>query len=421
MTDIPSGPRAWSALAVAAALVLAACGGSDGDAGHAAERVDSAGLLALTEAGKTTVRLLDLDKGAVTHSLATAAAPSAIVTSPGGRYALAVQRLQDGVQVIDGGLWQEDHGDHLHDYRAAPKLLAGALTGPRPTHYEVKDGMGALFMDGNADAATPAAVQVLTEASLAKGTADSQFTLPAAVHGTAEPRGADAMLVSARTADAPGTLPNVVDLYQRSASGWKVAQRFEARCPELHGSYSNATHSVFGCADGVLVIEQKGAQFSASKIAHPPGMPEKARIGTLSGHAKLAKFIGLASPGHVFEIDPARAAITPITWAEGRTRRAHSFDRTGKHFVLLDDTGATHWLEAGANWRVAKTVPVIAQMPTAAPFPTLVSSRARDALYVTDVNARQIAVLDSQAPAVAQRLNLGFAPSAQAWLGIAAP
>lgn len=287
-------------------------------------------MLALTEAGKAAVHLLDLDKGAVTHSFATADAPSALVTSPGGRYALAVQRQQDRVQVIDGGLWQEDHGDHLHDYRAAPRLTTATLAGPRPTHYEVMDGMAALFMDGMTDAGLPAAVHTLTDASLGKGGAESQFSLPEAVHGTAEPRGRDALLVSARTADAPGTLPNVVDLYQREASGWKMKQRFEPRCPDLHGSYSNATHSVFGCADGVLIIRQNGAQFIASKIANPPGMPANARIGTLTGHPKLATFVGLASPGHVFEVDPAHASITPVAWAQGRTRRAHSFDRAGR-------------------------------------------------------------------------------------------
>lgn len=145
------------------------------------------------------------------------------------------------------------------------------------------------------------------------------------------------------------------------------------------------------------------------------------RIGTIAGHPKEVRFIGLAAPGHVFEIDPARSAITPITWAEGRTRRAHAFDRTGRHFVLLDDTGVTHWLDAQAQWRVAKTLPVVAQMPTAAPFPTLLSSRARDTLFVTDVAAKQIAVIDSQNIAVTQSIGLDFSPNGQAWLGIAAP
>ena len=279
--------RALHPIALTALLAVAACGGGDdGGGGHTPERIDSAGLLALTEAGQPTVRLLDLDKAAVTHSLKVANAPSDIVASPGGRYALAVQRLQDQAQVIDGGLWQEDHGDHLHDYRAEPRLLTGALSGPRPTHYEVKDGTAALFMDGVADAQQPAAVQVLTEASLARVMPDSSFTLPAAVHGTAEPRGSGFMLVSARTDDAPGTLPNAVDLYQRGAGGWTMAQRFDVPCPDLHGSYSNASYSAFGCSDGVLVIQQNGSAFTASKIANPPALPAGVRIGTIAGHPK---------------------------------------------------------------------------------------------------------------------------------------
>ena len=66
-------------------------------------------------------------------------------------------------------------------------------------------------------------------------------------------------------------------------------------------------------------------------------------------------------------------------------------------------------------------------MPTAAPFPTLLSSRACDTLFVTDVTdvtdvaAKQIAVIDSQNIAVTQSIGLDFSPNGQAWLGIAAP
>ena len=78
--------RALHPIALTALLAVAACGGGDdGGGGHTPERIDSAGLLALTEAGQPTVRLLDLDKAVVTHSLKVANAPSDIVASPGGR------------------------------------------------------------------------------------------------------------------------------------------------------------------------------------------------------------------------------------------------------------------------------------------------------------------------------------------------
>ncbi len=408
------------ALAATLALALAACGGSGGEDEHVEERIDSAGLLALGEAGSTALRLLDLDRDAVTHTLTLAAPPSALRASPGGRYALAVQRTQDRVQVIDGGLWQEDHVDHLHDYRREPSLLPQQISGPRPTHYEVDGGLGVFFMDGDAATQRGASVHTVTEASLARNGADSQFEAGPAVHGVAQPRG-DYMLVSARSDSAPGTLPDVIDLYQREAQNWRLVQRLDGQCPDMHGSHSSAQFSVFGCSDGVLVVEQQGARFSTRKIANPPGLPEGSRIGTVAGHPRLARFIGLAGGSGVFDIDPAAGTIAPINWAEGRTRRAHSFDRSGRHFVLLDDTGTTHWLDSGAQWRVAARVPTMAAMPAAAPFPALVPGRARDEMLLTDPGAREIAVLDSAAPAVKRRIQLDFAPSVLAWLGIAAP
>ncbi|MDO5623775.1 MAG: hypothetical protein Q4G71_03710 [Pseudomonadota bacterium] len=407
-------------LAFASALALSACGGSGSDDGHTADRIDSAGLLVLSETGSPSLRVLDLDTSTIAQTLTLAAAPSALATSPGGRYALAMQRAQDQVQVIDGGLWQEDHGDHLHDYRAAPQLLAARIAGPRPTHYEIGGAHGAIFMDGEAATQRPASVTRITDASLARTGGESQFDVGPAVHGTAEPRG-DHMLVSARSADAPGTLPDVIDLYHKGAQGWQLVSRLDGQCPHMHGSYSSGAYSVFGCADGVLVVSQSGTTFSTRKIANPPDMPEGRRIGTLIGHAKLTRFVGLASPGHVFDIDPANATITSIAWAEGRTRRAHAFDRTGRYFVLLDDTGTTHWLDASAQWRVARQLPVLAQMPTSAPFPQLVASRSRNEMFLTDASAREVAVLDSDAQAVKRRIRLDFAPAALAWTGIAAP
>lgn len=414
--------RALHPIALTALLAVAACGGGDdGGGGHTPERIDSAGLLALTEAGQPTVRLLDLDKAVVTHSLKVANAPSDIVASPGGRYALAVQRLQDQAQVIDGGLWQEDHGDHLHDYRAEPRLLTGALSGPRPTHYEVKDGTAALFMDGVADAQQPAAVQVLTEASLARVMPDSSFTLPAAVHGTAEPRGSGFMLVSARTDDAPGTLPNAVDLYQRGAGGWTMAQRFDVPCPDLHGSYSNASYSAFGCSDGVLVIQQNGSAFTAQQDRQPAGAagwrahrhhrrpPERGALHRAGRAGPCVRDRPRAQRHHAHHLGgrphAARARVRPHRppLRAARRHRRHPLARRAGAVARCQDLAG------------------VAQMPTAAPFPTLLSSRERDTLFVTDVAAKQIAVIDSQNIAVTQSIGLDFSPNGQAWLGIAAP
>lgn len=152
--------RPW-ALALLVSALLAACGGgvdepAKGD-DHGSVSIATAGRLAVAELGSKTLRLHDLDgtSAAVEASYTLDNEPSAIYASPRGRYALAVQRLQDQVQIVDGGIWQEDHGDHLHDYKQASRALAWKITGPRPTHYDVQAGkQAAFFMDGNA-AASP--------------------------------------------------------------------------------------------------------------------------------------------------------------------------------------------------------------------------------------------------------------------------
>lgn len=42
--------------------------------------------------------------------------------SPRGRCAVLMQRTQDRVQSVDGGIWQEKHGDHLDDVKQAARL-----------------------------------------------------------------------------------------------------------------------------------------------------------------------------------------------------------------------------------------------------------------------------------------------------------
>ena len=70
----------------------------------------------------------DLEEGALLPgSLALDNAPSALYTSPGKRFVLALQRTANQVQIIDGGLYY--HDDHVDE--VAPGF-AGTLSAPHP-------------------------------------------------------------------------------------------------------------------------------------------------------------------------------------------------------------------------------------------------------------------------------------------------
>src|SRR5690606_11551817 len=191
---------------------------------------------------------------------------SALYQSPDRRYAVVMQRDHDGVGFIDGGIWQEDHADHLHAYEEAPALLSFGLNDRRPTHYEIHGNQAAIFFDGSGDPFVASAISVLTDASI--GSSSEYAALPLGINmpGTAEPSG-NFLLTTYREADSADTLPAAVEVYQRQETGYQFVERFEEPCPDLHGSFSNASHSVFGCSDGVLAVTRSGDDFTAVKIA----------------------------------------------------------------------------------------------------------------------------------------------------------
>lgn len=412
-------------LALSLVLALTACGGGSGgngsgEAPHQDTRIDTAGRLAIAEDAATGLRIYDLDSSAVVANFPLASPPSAVYASPGRRYALAFQRTQDTVQLADAGIWQENHGDHLHDYKAAPKLLGFRINGPQPTHYDDRAGQASIFMDGRAPSAV-ASASVFDDADLGAGRVGATLSFAQPMHGFAEPNGSF-LVATYRAPDATG--PTQAEIYSRQGTQYTLARRLDVQCPSMHGSFTSGGVTVTGCADGVLAVSpQATGAAAATKISTPTG------VGTLAGHAKLgARFIGIGNAGtpsttRFYDIDAAAGTATPIAitgWTDGRLRRAHGFDRAGRTFFVLDDTGSLHVLERGASgWAVKKSIAAaIPAMPAAAPFPAMAANEARDEIYLSDPLARQLVAINTTTLEVARRTPLDFRPTYLAWLGI---
>lgn len=432
MKPIPPFRRLLASLAIA--TLLAACGGgvSQDEDEHDDEPVtiNTAGRLALAEKDGKTLRIHDLDSAANEASHTLDHVPAAVYASPAGRYAVVMQRTQDQVQFVDGGIWQEDHGDHLHDYKQGSRLLAWKLAGVRPTHYDLQAGkQSAIFMDGNA-AATPvqnAGVRLLTEASIAAGSTAATLDLSAPIHGLAEPVDNKLLAVS-RAADAPDTLPTHLNLYQRNGTGYTLDRQIPARCDGMHGSFSSGASTVAGCLGGMLLVKHTGA----STVDNGQLIATPLRVGTIAGHARLPdQFIGIATEGvapapvttRFYALNGTNGALSdfvPQGWETGRVRRAHGFDRSGQRFFILDDQGTLIVAQrSGGGWsNLARVSAAIPAMPSAAPWPALIANGAKDEIYLTDPVAKQLVVINSSTGAVISRRDLGFIPSAAAWLGI---
>jgi hypothetical protein len=428
---IPGHPpkRGAAGLALAALIALAGCGSDSGHGDHEHDEesvtIDTAGRLAIAEQGAPTLRLLDLDSGAVAATLALEHPPSSLYASPGRRYVVAVQRTQDRVQFVDGGIWQEDHGDHLHDYKEAPRLSGWTLTGPQPTHYDVQWGrQAALFMDGRGTASPPqlASVHVFTDASIGHGSAIARLDLGVAIHGLAEPKD-DVLLGVHREADAPDALPTHLQVYRRTGATYALERRLASRCNGMHGSGSSGAYTVVGCVDGVVAVTH-GAAIADRKIA------TATRVGTVAAHpAADGHFIGYGNAGtpsttrfHAVDARNGTAAeLVPEGWTPGTLLRAQAFERGGQRWFVLDSLGHLTVMARGASgWTtVHRTTNLVPAMPSAAPFPQMAANGARDELYVTDPVARQLIVLDTVGFSVKSRRDLDHVPGLLAWTGIA--
>jgi len=427
--------RRWLLVSLAATFMLAACGGGvdgeeehDHDHDHDEVSIDTAGRLAITESNATTLRIHDMDSGSVEASHVMQGIPSAVNTSPGGRYAVVAQRTGDRVQFIDGGIWQEDHGDHLHDYKQASQLTGFVLTGPRPTHYDIQAGVQAtFFFDGNSAAAPVqnAGVRLLTESSIAAGNTVAALDLTTPMHGLAEPVGNKLLAGSSPAVD---TLPTRLAQHQRNGAAYDLVRELPTVCNGMHGSFSSGSSTLVGCTDGMMLVKH----LTDTTVSDGQLLATALRVGTIAGHPRLPDhFIGIATEGaapatvttRFYAVNGDTAAVSdfnPEGWTSGRVRRAHGFDRSGQRFFIVDDQGTLIVAQRqGTGWanltRVTGAIPV---MPAAAPWPVIVANGARDEVYITDPIARQLVVVNSLTGTVQTRRDLGYVPAAMTWLGI---
>jgi hypothetical protein len=381
------------------------------------------GRLLVSDKSSAVVSVYDLDRSELVEQFQLINTPDAVYPSPGQRYAFVVQRPNDRIQVVDGGQWQEDHGDHLHPYSEKPKLMGFQLNGSRPTHVQSNASTTAVFMDGDAASKTPAAVVTLNEASISADKKDLPLLqYDTYMHGAAQPRG-DQLISTIRDAASSDILPDKVGVYSQTAGKFSVSQTFAPTCPRLHGSAQNKGFVGFGCSDGVLVIAQAGTTYSASKIANPADITGTARIGTVEGHDDAAHFVGFAG-ALAFAVDPQNKTINKIDWQAptGASIVGYGFTPKAKHFVILDNQGNLTVLNYnGSAFSLAGKVQAatgLTAMPAGSNLQlTLAGSGYR--AYVSNPVNQSVVAIDLAKQQITSTLQLNYTPHKLTWLGIA--
>lgn len=414
-----------------AATVLVGCGDSDTkiieiaptptliDDGHNHDHDGKIGKgrLAIAEVDQAVIHFFDLEDNSLVESLTITNPAEYLYASPESRYAVAVQRSFDTVEFIDGGVWQELHGDHYDQHSDAPALTSFSLNDVKPTHYVPRGDKAAVFFDGDKDTGMNAGLSLLSDKSISEEKIIAEHHFDTYMHGTAEIRG-EFVLTTLRDSDAESSLPESVVLLELHGDHFHQEQIFTTKCPALHGSFQTEDYIAFACGDGVLAIEQQGSVFTEQKIANPSGMAEGARIGTLKGSEESNVMIGRAG-SDFFLIDLAAQNITPFNWQqeEDLTRVTYSFDGHNEHMLILDNKGYLNLYSAESDWKFESRIEIFDTLAEDAK-PLIVSSKAHELIYI--INGQEVTTVDLHDGEVVGQFDLDFAPGKATWLGVAA-
>jgi len=400
--------------------------------------IDSAGRLSVTDADSNALAIFDLDDNSLLDTFSLTHSGSALMHSADYRFAVVTSRANDLVEFIDGGLWREDHVEHLHDYEEAPAYSDFTLAGSRPTHVDGHNSQLAVFYDGDADSGIPASVQVVTDTDIAAETAEvNTLTFNVNMHGVAKPVD-DMLIASVRRDDSETTsanpiLPDSVGIYHRHDGDYEQEQLFAGECPDLHGAALNDEHVVFGCSDGVLVLHAHDEEYESLKVDNIDEL-NGMRIGTVYAHHDVETFIGIASQhgggsAVLTAIDPELGEMEAIDWEPETNAHpvSYGFSFDGEHFLILDDLGylsvlSAHEHDDHAHWELEERLDIsdadLSLMPEGGAFSMTIAQNAA-VVYVADPIAQHVLVINLESGETTGDIELDFVPSAVTWLGIA--
>ncbi|MBU2884348.1 hypothetical protein KO507_01070 [Gilvimarinus agarilyticus] len=421
------------------ALLLSACGGSEtniyaqdvAEPGHEdhdheedehdheedehdhEDEVSDARLL-LIEAGTDTVHVFEAGDGDEVTELTLPASIGYAYPVPGYRYAAFIHRDDNWVSFVDGGVWEEDHGDHDHPYAEAPAILDFHLDGVKPTHYTFDEEQVAVFYDGNGDTSDVAGVATFDAHTVADNGLANTLSFATHMHGAAQVRG-EHLYTTERDADAASTLPDRVSVYHLHDTKYELEAIFDEPCPALHGSAQNEDHVFFACGDGVLVIEEHDG-FEVAKITHGDVLAADVRVGSLRAHEEVHDVIGIAS-GSLVLVDPHEATLQSLAWQSDVAVVASDFVADGEFFAALLADGNLVVLDT-ADWSVHGELAVTdASVLAEGQSLSFIAEPDGHHIYVLNPGESEVIPVDVEALELDAHWELDFVPAGGVWVG----
>ncbi|GLV48432.1 hypothetical protein TJA_15850 [Thermus sp. LT1-2-5] len=342
--------------------------------------------LAVADGKDPVVRVLD-EEGRVLGQF-TVPSAARLYPLPGGQYVLATHEGAGAVSFLFGGFRLEDHGDHQDVKAENPYVAATLRTGPKPFHVYAHGEHLAVFHDGDGTVALFDLRRLgldFTPRLVATGGAD---------HGAVALLG-ELVLVG-------GLERGRVEAY--TLAGTQVLTLPQA-CPRLHGEAVLAGVAVFGCADGVLVVERQGQGLLGRKVPNPAGSPEGARVSVLAAHPRLGVFVGNFGQALAFlEPKGSRLEILPLP---ARPLR-FAFDPEGEALYVLTADGRFHKVDPKSRKVVGSLEAITPTDTTPGRAPGL--ALGHGVAYLADPARGEVVRVDLEAWRVAARLRVEGTP-----------
>ncbi|ENN9981200.1 hypothetical protein ACAS46_002865 [Vibrio vulnificus] len=410
----------YTALSLAVMLTLSGCSEGENKADHHnhqdSEHSPSAmSRLVVTEQGSTNLYVLEGKNWAPLEQFNLQNTPSGLKTSPDGRYALALQRNQNLVEVLDSGIEAEAHGDHFHLHVERPQLLTTQYQGIKPTHYDLSDDTTALFFDGDSNSGENAEFRVLNDASIANGTALAHYTFGYAVHGTAQLFGEHAFTGIVDNAANPA-LPNKVVALERHGDHFHELSTSTDACPALHGSAQSKTQVAFACSDGVIVVDTPNATPQFTKLANPAGLDTGSRFGTVVGFDAADKLLFLTRQAQAFYL--AQGELKEVNWKSSPEEGVLAHYAANDALVVVSSNGTLKVFNAAANFIQSHNINLWEMPPALAEGQKiqLTEDKRTGHLIVSDPANNQLLEIDLVKEEVRQH-PLDFVPHLLTWVG----
>ena len=288
-----------------------------------------------------------------------------------------------GLTALDTGAWTEEHGDHGHSWATEPRLTGFTLSAEEPGHVVPHHGRTTVFDDGTG------AITAFDPADLADGDPElDTWQADEAHHGVAVQDGHGNLLLTVGDEESRSGIRLV------TAAGNELASSDE--CPGVHGEAFAGDVALFGCEDGVLVVDGR----TITKVDAPDVY---GRIGNQAGHDSSRYVLGdykvdadaeLERPTRVSVIDTRTASLRLVDLPASYSFRSLGRTPDGDGLVLGTD-GRLHVIDMAAA-KVTASIPVTAawREPLDWHQPRPLLEVVGDTAYVTEPATKQVHVVD---------------------------